>query len=461
MSTYASAAELGSRHWLGLGRSQVATLGVAFLVLSCAAWGVGVVEGFRTALALLTVLGLLAAVVGVWQPAVGLLGVGLLCTLDAPLRVLLLIGGIWRWNTFNYWLLLALLLFLPTVIRWRDPHTRLLQLLTLVLAVGLVISPDLRRGLQHVLNLIAAFGLLLYFWRAKHDAEVLYWLGLVCGVTSALGSFLFFMQQSQLPYVNPNSFANLPLTGMFAICIAFRHAVRQGRGEVSLSVLAALNFTAAFLTGSRSGMLVSLCLAAFIVLSLTGLKTKLTVTLLASLVAMGILSQFADLQQVAAGRVQRLIDPTRSLTSRTSGRYDLMVGGLEIFLENPLGVGTGGFAVQWSRIPARPASDVYRAGRETQAHAAWIKVLAENGVPGFLLLLAYVLSFAYVGLRRRQHLALAVLTTVVLTSAFIAREFQGKGMWFLAAGTTSIIYWVPQASTQRTRNRLFAASQAK
>jgi len=46
--------------------------------------------------------------------------------------------------------------------------------------------------------------------------------------------------------------------------------------------------------------------------------------------------------------------------------------------------------------------DVYRLRGATEAHSAWIKILAENGVFGILLFGGFISSFTYVGWRRRQ-----------------------------------------------------------
>jgi hypothetical protein len=73
-----------------------------------------------------------------------------------------------------------------------------------------------------------------------------------------------------------------------------------------------------------------------------------------------------------------------------------------------------------------------------------MKVLSENGVVGGFLLLAYVASFAIVGLRKarqsRDMMLVGVLTTLVLAVGFLSTEFSGKGLWFMAAGTTVLLH---------------------
>jgi O-antigen ligase len=75
-----------------------------------------------------------------------------------------------------------------------------------------------------------------------------------------------------------------------------------------------------------------------------------------------------------------------------------------------------------------------------QAHSAWVKTLTENGIPGVVLLIAYVFSFAAIGIRRGGRAkALGFLTTAVLIVAFTWTEFANKGLWLLVSATTVLI----------------------
>jgi heme/copper-type cytochrome/quinol oxidase subunit 3 len=88
-----------------------------------------------------------------------------------------------------------------------------------------------------------------------------------------------------------------------------------------------------------------------------------------------------------------------------------------------------------------------------------VKILAENGVPGLLVLGGFVLSFAVTGLRSRIRSLrrLGLMTTAVLALAFTSTEYQNKGVWFLAAitiammGPTSPLRPARAPSAPRTR----------
>jgi len=133
---------------------------------------------------------------------------------------------------------------------------------------------------------------------------------------------------------------------------------------------------------------------------------------------------------------------SRPLANRTSGRSDLARVGWQIFRANPLGVGTGAFSAVAARYGFTEGIAVFHGGRkEMQAHSAWVKTLAENGLPGMLAFGAFVASFAVAGWRRRESgvFPLALLATLVLTLAFLSTEFQAKGIWLFAAAVVVVL----------------------
>jgi O-antigen ligase len=125
-----------------------------------------------------------------------------------------------------------------------------------------------------------------------------------------------------------------------------------------------------------------------------------------------------------------------------------------------MGVGTGGFAVTWMNLRQREGLSVFREGVYTPAHSGWIKILTENGVPGILLFAAFVLSFAGIGWRRRREgmFLLGLLVTLSLSVAFLADEFQGKGLWFLAAAVMTVMRRRPRLG-QKSATRGPASSE--
>jgi O-antigen ligase len=432
------------------GESAAIQWGRLFVVIVVGAWAVAPLIGYIASLQLLMLVAFAAAFFGFGRPAIGVLGVTLLCTLDPVARVLVLsAGGLLRWNTFNY-LLLAVMAFSAAFL-WRvaDPHSRLLKVFVLALAVGLIFSPDVPNGVEHVLGVTSMFGLLVYLAQAGEDADLWYMVGVVSGTAGALGGLMFLLLKHSLPYVNTNVFALFPETAVFAVCLAFRYvATRPGR-QVTLGSLAGANAMWAFLSGSRGGILIVSVGLLFILVSTKRATHRLIFLGAAVLIGTIALSTFDDMETSSLHRISKMLDTDQSAASRTSGRSDLAIAGLYMVGRAPLGVGTGGFAPTWANLGFVPGLSNFKRGQEFQAHSAWIKVLAENGWPGLVLMAAYVASFAFCGFKIRHEVAgslsLGLLVTTALTVAFLSTEFQGKAVWILAAGATAQLHPVEMA----------------
>jgi len=146
---------------------------------------------------------------------------------------------------------------------------------------------------------------------------------------------------------------------------------------------------------------------------------------------------FGSMNEHAAERITKLFDSERSVTNKTSGRTDLLAAGAKIFQEYPLGVGTGGFASAYARyLTGDLESDVAKI-----SHSAWMKILVENGVLGAFVLGLFVVSFAIEGVESGHHAArqLGIAVSLMLGFSFLTREFHGKALWFLAAGSSYLI----------------------
>lgn len=426
---------------------------VMCVVLIC---GAGFIIGFQVAVSALAVLGFASAIIGLRRPALGLVGIGILCTLAPLMDTFVFTGGLLRWNTLNYWLLVVTLLWAPLLVRWSDAHLRIMQACVALLALELLISQDATRGAQDLLGMVAVFGLFVYCARARVSPADWYWFGVICGTLSAVGGLLYFAQHASLPRINPNAWATFPLCGLFALCLALPFSFERRRGPLIVSTLAAVSLVWVFLSGSRGNMLVALTCATYLIIGVQGAGRRATLVAVACLITASAATQFADLQQRALARVDVLLDPRTALVNRTSHRSELLLGGWYVFLEHPFGVGTGGFTTAWQNLGRRAGLPVYDHYRNKDAHAGWIKILAENGIPGFLLLLGFSVSFAVAGLRSRMHATrrLGLLTTAVLLLEFVSAEYQNKAIWLLAAATIVMLGRSSPLLTARSRARI-------
>jgi hypothetical protein len=416
------------------------SLGLGLLAAILLIWAYALRVDFEQGVMALGALGLLLAFVGLWFPVVGILGAGLICTIDPVMRAFVLTGGLLRWNSFNYLLLFAMVVFWRRLLRWSDPSVRWLALFIVVLTAGLVLSTDPLQGAQHIFGACSFFGLLLYCERAGTAAETWTWTAVVGGVTGAVGGLVFFLQDQVIQEaINPNAWAYFPLTALVLQCLALSRRGVGERGRTAFLVLAAINAGWIFLSGSRGTSL-----TAFVCLVFCLARSRKLWTLAGFAVAMVVVGSltadaFEERQERSIFRLAKLFDPAYSLSGRTSGRSDLARAGWYLFLEHPLtGVGTGSFAAQWFKLGDVRGLSKYGWGREAQAHSGWVKTIAESGVPGIVLLCGFVLSFALVGWRQRAagDFSLGLLVTVALSVAFLSTEFQNKGLWLMAAAVT-------------------------
>lgn len=418
--------------------SDAVSWGRIVIVLVAVCWAAAPAVGFVNALLAVTVVGYAAAFAGFGRPALGVLGVTLVCTLD-PLTRHYLSNSLLRWNTFNYWLIAMAVLSIGFVWRVADPHSRVIKVLIIILAAGIIVSPDRIRGAQHVMEMCTVFGLLAYFAQAVDDADAWYVSALVSGTAGALGGLAFFLARDSLPFMNTNAWALFPEAAIFALCLGFRQAAAHPRGQLILGLLAAVNAMWAFLTGSRGGILIVSVGLLFILASTRQASHRLLALAGGALIVFLSFSTFDALGNESLRRINKLMDEEETASARTSGRSELARAGIHMVQQNPLGVGTGGFAHAWAEVGFLPGLSSFKRGEEFPAHSGWIKVLAENGWLGFLVMLVYVASFAYSGMmgRRDGSAALGWLATAGIAASFITTEFQGKAVWLLAAGVAT------------------------
>jgi hypothetical protein len=419
-------------------RSDVAAWGRRFALMAAAGWVCSFLIGFERAVLVLSFLGLAAAIAGLRQPIVGLFGVGILCTMDVLSRSFA--GGLWRWNTFNYLLLLVIALNFSLLLRSSDRAVRVLQVFAVFLFAGLAITESHAAGAQHILDLLSLFGLLIYFRRASLSAELAYWLAIVMGILGAGGGLLFNLWKDGLPWVNPNAWSLFPLAPLFAACLAFYKRTPKSYERMFLLTLAAVNGAWVFLSGSRGGLGMAIVCTLFLLLQVIRSGREVIVGLaIAAVVTVFVGSAFIDGQSRTVRRVRQLFDSSETMTERSSGRSDLALGAWYIFLDHPFGVGTGGFSTNWAKLGNRKGLSGFDQGEEISAHSGWAKTLAENGLIGFGLLAGFVVSFPATGWRRAgaRGFVFGGLVAAVLSLGFLVTEFQSKGLWFLAAGAIS------------------------
>jgi O-Antigen ligase len=414
---------------------SAAFAGRLLVLLVTATWASSLFLDMTVVVQALTVIGFAAALAGVVNPAAGLMGVAILGALDAVSRVFVFTGGLLRWNTLSYFLLAAAVIGWRSLSRLKGRSIVLFTLFLVLLVMEIPMGTDFDNGLAHVLSLAAILGLLVFVFRGAGQADAWPWLAIVSGVLAAGGGFAFYRHGALGGTINPNAWVYLPLTALLLADVALAVAPASPAARRTIIALSVLNLGWAFLSGSRGGFFVAVIAMTFLVLGGPSSLKSRAGALVALAGAVAVTSLFADLQEEMDKRLTKLVDPARTVANRTSGRSDLAIVGWHVFLEHPLGVGTGGFAAAGEEVGRRENLALYRVRGATQAHSAWIKTLAENGVPGIVLLGAFVFSFGLTGFRRRRDglLGLGLLTTAILGVSFLSSEFQAKGLWLFVA----------------------------
>lgn len=441
----------GVRESLRLSVRRVAPLCLIVLL----GWAVALGAGFSLGLTLLTSLGALAVLVGVWKPNLGFLGVSVMCALDGLSRNYLLTGGLLRWNTFSYLLALALLLKGGWLFRCRWLPVRSATVLLVILLVYLPISNDIPVGISHIVGFASVFGLIHYARRGFLDTARFCEAAFVTAFLTAAGGLVFLLRKNELAYINPNAYSFFPLTGLFAVSSVAPLLRLQTKWLLGMVLLAVTNAGLVYLTGSRGGFLLAVACLLCLVAALPSMRQRLALVGAGALIGAGLLLKFEAEREYVTHRLDKSFDSAEyGVTSRTSGRSDLVLVGWKIFLDHPLGVGTGSFANEYAVASVREGAS-FGVGVAKAAHACWIKMLTECGVLGFGVMVWFVSSFAVVGWRvRRSGSPLpGLLTTVVLATAFFTTEFHAKSLWYLCAVTTVILHWWRPGSAQRDFNR--------
>jgi O-antigen ligase len=146
---------------------------------------------------------------------------------------------------------------------------------------------------------------------------------------------------------------------------------------------------------------------------------------------------------LAPGAVHLDLGSSKSADKATSGRYDLIKGGLKLFEKAPLvGQGSGSFAREYRRAehvsPERAAS---------ASHTIPVTVAAEQGAIGlvaYLALLAAALARLFRGARRVPERAAvaAAFVALVAHSMMYAAFLEDPLTWTLLGAGTAMALWV-------------------
>lgn len=206
------------------------------------------------------------------------------------------------------------------------------------------------------------------------------------------------------------------------VCIAIVVLRKEAMANVARIVVIVLCCVAGIVTGARTFYYLMIVLGLYLLFS----KTKNV-----SLVGKGVLAvvAFAILALVASPVGQSLID-TLTLENSVSSRDLKQEIALEQFRSSPfLGIGTG----QYANAEAALAADAKSGLHGTNPHNVYLQVLCENGLIGFVPLIASTIALLLLVMKRKNSVALillllylaiawslGILYSVAFTSLFVA-----------------------------------------
>ncbi len=205
-------------------------------------------------------------------------------------------------------------------------------------------------------------------------------------------------------FFDPNIYGRFLMVVMLALCGVLLWERRPRPAAVAALLLAVLwgGLVLTFSQSSFAGLLLGLA-----VLGALRWGTRRALAVGGTLVAAG-----AAVVLLAPGMINLELSGSDSLDSATSGRYDLVAGGIGLAADRPLtGHGSGSFAREYRR-----AEDVSAQRAASASHTTPITVAAEQGVAG----LAAYLALVALALRRLGRGARGSVGRMVVLAAFCA-----------------------------------------
>jgi len=299
------------------------------------------------------------------------------------------------------------------------------------------------------------------------------WIALlVSGIVVAVTGAILYLTHTQIWVPNPVvasraniTFGDPNITARFltlCACVAvLLFAARQAPAWLTTTAVAACGIVLP-LTFSRSGLALFILMMALMVLLAFDRRRAMAMAALA-LLAFGLSTTVnPDTRQRAAdatATVVNLVTGTHQTrpSARTAGgevalddeRVFLIAAGGRMFMDHPLlGVGFGGYQ---HALLTTYRNFLPGGNSDTVSHTSFVTVLAEQGVIGAVLLLAFLLQLAreaWAAWRRRDDwatwttISAAMVVPIFLYSQFEARLLQEPYLW-LALG---MFYGAQQAA---------------
>jgi O-antigen ligase len=331
------------------------------------------------------------------------------------------------------------------------------SLLEWVLAAGVVLyavqaaySDDFDKALENVVFFYVPFSLLFALlarvrWTRRLAVQV---LGVLTALAVAFAAIGFVEYATRHLFLNPKVISSNQFESYFRVNSLFFDPNIYGRFLVV--VMVGLAAVLVWTRRSRDLWLAAVLLGVLWAGLVTSLSQSGFAALLVGLLVLGGLrwSPRGALAVAAAGVVVAAVvvalsvdlSSGRSADDATSGRYELVAGGVRLFADAPVvGHGSGGFSRAYRRAERVSAERAVSA-----SHTIPVTIAAEQGIPGlalYLALLATAFLVLFRGARRdpvRAAIA-AAFTALVLHTWSYAAFLEDPLAWALLALGTALV----------------------
>ncbi|MCB0689389.1 MAG: O-antigen ligase family protein [Saprospiraceae bacterium] len=409
---------------------------------------IGLATSFGIGLLTLVVISFILAIRNYNQPRM-LTYILIMVAVDPVMRTYLMGGVLFRYHSFDYLLLSLVLINFLYGGRVHLKPIRIYMFLLLWMIIGLLISKDIVLGGLSIVGYLGFLAFYLILWHAVDSpgfGDILH-DGLRYGIlASLLFSMLFFLSfgievfRQDLfdefggDYINPNSFSYMPLAGIVFSTLLVKLFGHSARKQLIIQLIL---FGIIGLSGSRGSFIVG-GLAIFFSLSGAIRTTRLVFV---RIIAYFILSFSATLLKTSGvytlERLSTFFQEEKDLSTASSGRSEIAFIGFQMFKSRPLvGLGTGSFRETFAELTASYqyfGSDFLRKkqGDRIAAHSAYVKVMAENGLIGLILLTGFLLSIYKARTKDNFH----IIAFSILVISLLSTEFNAKVPWFICAFT--------------------------
>jgi O-antigen ligase len=331
--------------------------------------------------------------------------------------------------------------------RSRELGPLALPLSAFVLWQGLSLtwSNDPHAGAVELIAFYVPFGTLaLVLARLPWNRRALTWLAYeLVGMSILFAGIGIWQHQTKSVFWNPKVLVGNAYAPFYRVNSVFWDPSIYGRFLVA-AILVALVYVVRGRDLRRallgSAAIVVIWVGLFLSYSQTSFAALVVGVVLIALVAWGrrlapaiaVVLLVAALGALATPQVRRAI--TTNPNSATSGRANLVSGGLRIARKNPLlGVGVGGFRRAYAPLYHLKGKEPKKAA----SHDTPVTVAAETGIPGLLLYLwlvgaALVACFRWLGRRFETRVALSlgvVFAAIVAHSLAYADFFEDPMLW--------------------------------